>query len=333
MAGIIECIPNFSEGRNPAVVDEIVTAIKSSPGVKVLHVDSGHSANRTVVTFAGNPESVIEGAFRGIRKASQLIDMQAQTGTHPRMGVTDVCPFVPVSGISFEELVPMVDKLAGRVGEELNIPVYLYEKSARHPIRKNLATIRSGEYEGFREKINLPDWKPDFGPQAFNPRSGQTVMGVRDFLIAYNVNLNTTDLDVANEIARDVRESGRIIVREGKKIRQPGTCKAVKAIGWFMAEYGCAQVSTNLTDIHLTPVHKAFEAIREAARQRGVAVTGSELIGLIPKQCLVEAGEYYGNGELGEKAQVQLAVERLGLDDLSPFDPQQRVLEYLLENP
>lgn len=347
---ILECIPNFSEGQNPQTLQQISAAIASVAQVQLLHVDPGFSANRTVMTFAGEPEAVIEAAFRGIQKAAERIDMRLHTGTHPRMGATDVCPLVPISGISVEKALQLADRLAARVGNELNIPVYLYEKSARTPERSNLAVIRSGEYEGFREKITRPEWKPDYGPQHFHESAGQTVIGVRDFLVAYNVNLNTRSVKLANAVAFDIREKGRIktetgkpggkplIDESGRLLRTPGMCKAVKAIGWYIKEYGIAQVSTNLTDINQTPVHHAFEAACTAAANRGMRVTGSELIGMIPLKCLTDAGRFYLHRQglspegVAEAELVHIAVKSLGLDDLAPFDPQQKVIEYQLQS-
>ncbi len=341
MPSILECVPNFSEGRDRKLINKIADRIQSVEGVSLLDVDPGASANRTVITFVGDPAAVIEAAFLGIKEASRLIDMRQHQGEHPRMGATDVCPLIPISGISMEEVVALAHQLAKRVGEELQIPVYLYEKAATQPQRQNLATIRSGEYEGFETKILSPDWKPDYGPQQFNPQSGQTVIGARDFLIAYNVNLNSRSVPHAKAVAADVRESGRAKIVDGKKlrdekgliVREAGKCKAVKAIGWYMEQYGVAQVSTNLTDINQTPVHIAFEAIRDSARERGMRVTGSELVGMIPKRCLLEAGQYYLalQGIVGghpEEELIYIAIKSLGLDELGPFDPQQKIIEY-----
>lgn len=343
MAALLECVPNFSEGQDLPVIHLLEAAIATVPGVHLLHVDRGVSANRTVFTFVGEPAAVVEAAFRAIKTASEHIDMRQQQGTHPRMGATDVCPLIPISGISEAEAIQYAHQLARRVGEELEIPVYLYEKSATVPERRNLATIRAGEYEGFREKIRLPAWKPDYGPQRFHPRAGQTVIGVRDFLIAYNLNLNTHSVPLANAVAFDIREIGRAKTQNGQKVRDaagkvvriPGACKAVKAIGWYIEEYGVAQVSTNITDINRSPVHTVFEAAGKAARKRGIEVTGSELIGLIPLRCLLEAGDFYhalsGDGRmLSESERVALAIRSLGLDELHPFDPQERVIEYQL---
>lgn len=341
MPSVLECVPNFSEGKDHQLINKIADRIQSVEGVSLLDVDPGASANRTVITFVGDPEAVVEAAFLAIKEASHLIDMRQHHGEHPRMGATDVCPLIPISGISMEEVVRLAHQLARRVGEELHIPVYLYENAATQPERKNLATIRSGEYEGFQTKILSPDWRPDYGPSKFNPQSGQTVIGARDFLIAYNVNLNSRSTPNAKAVAGDVRESGSVKIVDGKKlrdeqgkiVRRAGKCKAVKAIGWYMEQYGVAQVSTNLTDINQTPVHIAFEAIRTAARARGMRVTGSELVGMIPKRCLLEAGQYYLDlqgirEELPESELIYIAIKSLGLDELGPFDPQQKIIEY-----
>ena len=336
MQPIIECVPNFSEGRNMLIIKQITDEIEKVEGVKLLDTDPGASTNRTVVTFAGSPEAVIEAAFQAIRKAAELIDMRTHKGAHPRMGATDVCPLVPISGITPEELVPYAHTLAKRVGEELGIPVYCYEQAAFSPRRRNLADIRAGEYEGFATKIYQPEWKPDFGPQAFNATAGQTVIGVREFLVAYNVNLNTQSERRANSVAFDIRERGRMVDGpNGEKINQPGTCKHVKAIGWYIDEYKVAQVSCNLTNIRETPVHKVFEEARKSADGRGMRVTGSELVGLIPKDCLLEAGRYYlAQQQLSQGVEeatlIHIAVKSLGLDELAPFDPQKKIIEYRL---
>jgi glutamate formiminotransferase/formiminotetrahydrofolate cyclodeaminase len=344
MPAILECIPNFSEGRDQAVLDAIATAIQSVAGVKLLHLDRGESAHRTVMTMAGEPEAVVEAAFRAMKVASERIDMRQHQGTHPRMGATDVCPLVPIRGITVAEAQALALSLAQRVGEELGIPVYLYEHSARDPLRRNLATIRAGEYEGFRDKIQQPEWKPDFGPQQFHPEAGQTVIGVRDLLVAYNLNLNTRSVARANAVAFDIRSRGRVkrlngeVLRDaaGKPLREAGTCQSLKAIGWYIEEYGIAQVSTNVIDLAQTPVHAAFEAGRASARRRGMRVTGSELIGLIPLEALLVAGRYYLNqqglpSDVPESELIHLAVRSLGLSELSPFNPKQRVIEYLLD--
>lgn len=351
MKKILECVPNFSEGRDAKVIREITDAIESVEGIKLLDVDPGKATNRTVVTFVGEPEAVVEAAFRGIKKAAQVIDMSKHHGEHPRFGATDVCPLVPVSSISMEETVEYARKLAERVGQELSVPVYCYEFAAFSEERKSLANCRSGEYEGLREKIASEKWKPDFGPAAWNEsiaKTGATAIGARNFLVAYNVNLNTTSTRRANAIAFDVREAGRvkregdpitgkIITDEtGEPVRIPGTLKKTRAIGWFIEEYGVAQISMNLTDITITPVHVAFDEVSEKARERGIRVTGSELVGLIPLQAMLDAGRYFlrkqqrstgvSDGEL-----IKIAVKSMGLDELHPFDPKKKIIEYLIE--
>jgi glutamate formiminotransferase/formiminotetrahydrofolate cyclodeaminase len=346
MKQIIECVPNFSEGRDLEKIAQITAMIETVEGVRLLNVDPGKATNRTVVTFVGEPEAVIEAAFQAIRKAGELIDMSTHTGEHPRMGATDVCPLIPISGISMEETASFARILAKRVGEELQIPVYTYEEAQPDPSRKNLSVIRAGEYEGFFKKIQLPDWKPDFGPAAMDAKRGATVIGARDFLIAYNVNLNTTSTRRANAVAFDVREAGRVkrengqIVKDaaGNPVNIPGSLKSVKAIGWFIEEYGIAQISMNLTNIRVTPLHVAFDEVCERAQARGMRVTGSELVGLVPLQALTEAGKYFlrkQNRSVGvsEKALIDIAVRTMGLDELTPFKPEERVIEYLLEAP
>jgi len=349
MLKIIECVPNFSEGRDLVVIEKIADTIRSIDGVKLLDVDPGKATNRTVMTMVGDPELVIEAAFQAIKKASELIDMRQHKGEHPRMGATDVCPLIPVSGISMAETILYANRLAKRVGDELKIPVYLYEAAASVPERSNLATIRSGEYEGFEEKMKNPEWKPDFGPTVFNLQNGATVIGARNFLIAYNVNLNTTSERRANSVAFDVREQGRVLRKDNKHngeilrdengdpVRQAGTCKSVKGIGWFIPEYGIAQVSMNLTDIHVTPMHIAFEACVESAAKRGMRVTGSELIGLLPKQVLLDAGKFYllrqdRSAGVSEKELIHIAIKSMGLDELSAFDPQKKIIEYAISD-
>lgn len=335
---IIECVPNFSEGNHPDIIRSITEAIESVEGVKLLNTDPGKATNRTVVTFVGEPEPVIEAAFRGIRRASELIDMSRHKGEHPRMGATDVCPLIPVSGISMEETAGYAQKLAERVGKELQIPVYLYEAAQKNPARKNLSVIRAGEYEGFFLKIKQPEWKPDFGPTELPPRSGATVIGARDFLVAYNVNLNTTSVRRANSVAFDVRENGRKVKNEkGEEVVQPGTCKSVKAIGWYIKEYGIAQVSMNLTDISVTPLHKAFDECVTSAFKRGMRVTGSELVGLVPLRCLTEAGKYFLNKQrrssgVSESELIRIAIRSLGLGELAPFIPEERIIEYRMKD-
>jgi len=335
---LIECVPNFSEGRDMVKIKEITDEIQSVEGVRLLDVDPGKATNRTVVTFVGNPEAVIEAAFRAIQKAKEVIDMSTHTGEHPRMGATDVCPLIPVSGISMEETVNYAKKLAERVGKELSIPVYLYEHAQSNPERKNLSVIRAGEYEGFFKKIKQPEWKPDFGPSEFPAKSGGTVIGAREFLVAYNVNLNTTSVRRANAVAFDIREAGRKIKNEkGEEVVKPGTLKAVKAIGWFIQEYGIAQVSINLTNINITSVHVAFEECVKSAESRGMRVTGSELVGLIPLQAMLDAGKYFLAKQkrsvgVNEEELIRIAIKSLGLDDLAPFDPNKKIVEYLLRD-
>ena len=346
---IIECVPNFSEGRDMSIIKQITDAIESADGIRLLDVDPGKATNRTVVTFVGAPDDVIEAAFRGIKKASELIDMRHHKGEHPRMGATDVCPLIPVSGITMEQTIEFAKKLGQRVAEELSIPVYLYESAATTPDRKNLATIRAGEYEGYSKKILLPEWKPDYGKPIFNARSGATVIGARDFLVAYNINLNSTSVRRANSIAFDVREAGRVkrkgdpitgeIVRDEKGNPEsiPGTLKSVKAIGWYIEEYGIAQISMNLTNINITSVHHAFDEVCKKAEARGIRVTGSELVGLVPKKCLTDAGKYFlekqkRSSGVSEEELIRIAIKSLGLSELGPFDPKKKIIEYLLED-
>jgi glutamate formiminotransferase/formiminotetrahydrofolate cyclodeaminase len=338
MPPLVECVPNFSEGRDLAVIKQITDAIESVTAVRLLNVDPGHATNRTVVTFVGDPDSVAEAAFRAIKRAGELIDMRNHSGEHPRMGATDVCPLIPVSGISMAETAEYARRLAERVGRELTLPVYLYESAQPDKSRSNLSVIRSGEYEGLSQKIIQPQWRPDFGPAAFDAARGATVIGARDFLVAYNVNLNTTSTRRANAIAFDVREAGRTVKDvAGQDVVQPGTLKSVKAIGWYIAEYGVAQVSMNLTNIDVTPVHVAFDEVCRAAQRRGVRVTGSELVGLVPLRCLVDAGKYFLQKQqrsvgVSEHELVRIAIRSLGLDDLTPFKPEERVIEYLLND-
>lgn len=344
---LIECVPNFSEGVDLGIIKQITDQIESVEGVMLLDVDPGKATNRTVVTFVGHPEKVIEAAYLAIKKASELIDMSKHKGEHPRMGATDVCPLIPVSGITMEETVVYAQKLGKRVGEELNIPVYLYEAAQPNEARKNLSIIRAGEYEGFFDKIKLPEWKPDFGPAEFNAKCGGTVIGARDFLIAYNVNLNTKSVRLANSVAFDVREAGRVkregnpitgkVVKDsdGNDVRIPGTLKAVKAIGWFIEEYNIAQISMNLTNYKITSVHQAFDEVCRSAQSRGLRVTGSELVGLIPLSAMLDAGKHYlqkQNRSVGvsESELIHIAVKSLGLDELAPFDPEKKIIEYKL---
>ncbi len=345
MKKLIECVPNFSEGRDLAVIEQITAEIKTVEGVSLLDVDPGASTNRTVVTMVGEPEPVTEAVFRAIRKASQLIDMRKHSGAHPRMGATDVCPIIPISGITFDECIVFARILGSRVGEELGIPVYLYEKAASSPNRKNLADLRAGEYEAFAEKIYLPGWQPDFGPHEFNAAAGQTAIGVRDFLIAYNVNLNTKSVRRANSVAFDIREKGRIrttdgtptgkpvLDNNGNPLREPGMLKSVKGIGWYVEEYGVAQVSMNLTDISVTPLHKAFEACETSAYNRGLRATGSEVVGLLPLKAMLDAGRYFLRKQnwsegASDEDLIHIAVKSMGLDELYPFDPKEKIIEY-----
>jgi len=349
MQKLIECVPNFSEGRDPNIIRPITDAIEWVDGVSLLDVDPGASTNRTVVTFVGSPDAAVEAAFRAIQKAAELIDMRKHKGAHPRMGATDVCPFIPVSNVSWEEAIACAKKLGKRVGEELKIPVYLYERAAKAPSRSNLSVIRAGEYEGFFEKIKDPVWKPDFGPSIFNKTSGGTVIGVRDFLVAYNLNLNTKAVRRANSVAFDVREQGRIKTEDGtppgkpvldangEPVRIPGMLKHVKAIGWYVEEYGIAQVSMNLTNIEQTPLHVAFDACVESASKRGLRVTGSEIVGMVPKKCLVDAGRYFlrkqkSSEGVSEEELIDIAVRSMGLSELKPFDPKEKVIEFKIES-
>ncbi|MBP6022924.1 glutamate formimidoyltransferase [Ferruginibacter sp.] len=334
---LIECVPNFSEGNDLNIIKQITDEIEKVEGVRLLNVDPGKATNRTVVTFVGEPANVIDAAFRAIKKAGELIDMSKHKGEHPRMGATDVCPLIPIANISMEETAAFAQQLAKRVGEEAGIPVYLYEAAQPKKERNNLSVIRAGEYEGFFKKIKLPEWKPDFGPAEFDAKRGGTVIGARDFLVAYNINLNTTSTRRANAIAFDVREAGRNIEVDGKKINQPGTLKSVKAIGWFIEEYGVAQISMNLTNINITPVHIAFDEVCNKATVRGIRVTGSELVGLIPLKAMLDAGKYFlqkQNRSIGvsEKELIKIAIKSMGLDELGAFKPEERIIEYLLAN-
>jgi glutamate formiminotransferase / formiminotetrahydrofolate cyclodeaminase len=348
MKKLIECVPNFSEGRDLNVIRQITDAIESVDGVSLLDVDPGASTNRTVVTFVGSPEAATEAAFRAIKKAAELIDMRKHKGAHPRMGATDVCPFIPVSNVSWEEAITCANRLGKRVGDELNIPVYLYEKAAKDKARANLSVIRAGEYEGFVQKIKRPEWKPDFGPSVFNEKSGGTVIGVRDFLVAYNVNLNTKAVRRANSVAFDVREQGRtktedgtpsgkpVLDANGEPVHIPGMLKHVKAIGWYVKEYGIAQVSMNLTNIEETPLHVAFDACVEAAAKRGLRVTGSEIVGMVPKKCLIDAGRYFLRKQrwsegASEEELIDIAIRSMGLSELKPFEAQEKVIEFKIE--
>ncbi len=348
MKKLIECVPNFSEGVDMGVINSITQEIESVEGVKLLDVDPGKATNRTVVTFVGTPDEVVDAAFRAVKRASELIDMRKHRGAHPRMGATDVCPLVPVSNISMEEVVEYAHKLAEKIGDELGISVYCYENAAMKPERKNLANCRSGEYEGMAEKVTTPEWKPDFGPAKLNPSAGVTAVGARDFLVAYNINLNTTSTRRANAIAFDVREKGRVkreghpltgkIVKDekGDPVYIPGTLREVKAIGWFIEEYGIAQISMNLTNISVTPVHVAFDEVSDKANKRGLRVTGSELVGLVPLKAMLDAGKYFlakQQRSLGvsDSELIKIAVKSMGLDELKPFDPKEKIIEYMIE--
>ena len=332
---LLECVPNFSEGNDLHIIKQITDEIAKIEGVCLLNTDPGKATNRTVVTFVGQPHAVIEAAYQAIKKAGELIDMTKHKGEHPRMGATDVCPLIPIANITMEETAVYAQQLAKRVGEELSIPVYLYEAAQPDNSRNNLSIIRAGEYEGFFKKITQPQWKPDFGPAEFDAKRGATVIGARDFLVAYNINLNTTSTRRANAIAFDVREAGRNIEVDGKKINQPGTLKAVKAIGWFIEEYGVAQISMNLTNINTTPVHLAFDEVCSKANARGIRVTGSELVGLIPLKSLLDAGKYFLQKQqrstgISEKELIKIAIKSMGLNELGTFNPEERIIEYLL---
>ena len=349
MKQLIECVPNFSEGNDLTIIKQITDRIESVEGVRLLNVDPGKATNRTVVTFVGEPDAVIEAAVRAIKLAGELIDMSKHKGEHPRMGATDVCPLIPVSGITMEETAAYAKKLGERVGKELTIPVYLYENAQPNKDRSNLSIIRAGEYEGFFKKIKLPEWKPDFGPNEYDAKRGATVIGAREFLVAFNINLNTTSTRRANAIAFDVREAGRvkregdpltgkiILGPDGKAITIPGTLKSTKAIGWYIEEYGIAQISMNLTNTNITSVHKAFEEVSKSANEKGIRVTGSELVGIIPLKCLIDAGKYFLEKQerstgIPEKELIKIAVKSLGLEELAPFKPEERIIEYLLKD-
>ncbi len=347
---LIECVPNFSEGKDMNIINQITAEITNTDGVSLIDVDPGKATNRTVVTMVGDPDSVIEAAFRAIKKAKELIDMRNHKGAHPRFGATDVCPLIPIANISMEETVAYAHRLAERVGRELNIPIFTYEHAAQKEVRKNLANCRSGEYEALATRISTEEWKPDYGPSIWNSelaQSGATAIGARNFLIAYNVNLNTTSTRRANSIAFDVRERGRlkrdgdpitgkiILDEKGNKVWEPGLLKSVKAIGWFIEEYGIAQISMNLTDITITSMHEAYEAVYERANARGLRVTGSELVGVLPLNAMLEAGRYFLKKQersLGvcDDELIKIAVKSLGLDELSPFDPEKKIIEYIL---
>ena len=349
---LIECVPNISEGRDTKKINEIATIVETIDGVKLLNIDPGKATNRTVITFVGEPQQVIDAAFLLIQKAQSLIDMSKHSGAHPRMGATDVCPLVPIANISMEETAKWAHKLGERIGNELNIPIYFYENAAKEEKRRNLANCRSGEYEGLKQKLIDANWRPDFGPAEFNDSvalSGATAISARDFLVAYNINLNTTSTRRANAIAFDIREAGRLLRENnnpggkllkdenGEPIRQPGLFKHVKGIGWFIEEYGVAQISYNLTNINVSPLHKVFEKTCECSQARGLRVTGSELVGLVPKKVLIDSGIHFLKKQqrsigISEKEIMKIAVKSLGLDELSPFILKERVIEYILED-
>ncbi len=347
MRKLIECVPNISEGRDDAKIKAIYSVVETVEGVKLLDVDPGRATNRTVITFVGEPDAVVEAAFRLIKKAQELIDMTKHKGEHPRFGATDVCPFVPVANASMEDCIACAQALGERVGKDLGIPVYLYENAATSPQRKNLATVRSGEYEGIAEKIVKSEWKPDFGPASFQAKSGNIAISARDFLIAYNVNLNTTSVRRANNIAFDIREQGRsktvdgsptgkkVMDANGNPVRIPGSCKGVKGIGWFIEEYGVAQISMNITNVNDTPLHKAFDECVKSAYNRGMRVTGSELVGLVPLKSMLDAGKYFLIKQersigVSEDELIKIAVKSMGLDELTTFDPKKNIIEYML---
>ncbi|MDA9563843.1 glutamate formimidoyltransferase [Flavobacteriales bacterium] len=352
MKQLIECVPNISEGRDEAKIKQVTDVIETVEGVKLLDVDPGKATNRTVITFVGEPQQVIEAAFLVIQKASEVIDMSKHSGEHPRFGATDVCPLIPIANISMEETAQYAHKLGEKVGQELGIPGYFYENAAKEDKRKNLANCRSGEYEGLSQKLSNPEWKPDFGPSEFNDHvkgSGCTAISARDFLVAYNVNLNTTSTRRANAIAFDIREAGRVkreggtitgkIVKDenGEPVKIPGKLKAVKGIGWYIDEYGIAQISYNLTNISITSMHVAFDETCKSATERGLRVTGSELIGLVPLKAMLDAGDYFLTKQkrslgISDEEKIKIAVKSLGLDDLKPFNPRERIIEYQLED-
>jgi glutamate formiminotransferase/formiminotetrahydrofolate cyclodeaminase len=329
MRRLVECVPNFSEGRDAARIEAIAGAIRSAPGVRLLGVEPDRDYNRTVVTFVGEPEAVLEGAFRGIEMAARVIDMTSHAGNHPRIGAADVCPFVPVSGVTMDDCVTLAMSLGNRVWEEVGIPVYLYESAARIPQRRNLAEIRKGEYEGLAEKLRDPSWRPDYGPPEYNARSGAAIIGARPFLIAYNVNLDSASVGAASEIARTIRESGHI--KDGARV--PGTLRAVKAMGVLLSERNIAQVSMNLVDFRVTPPHVAFDECRRVAERLGERVRGSELVGLTPLEPMLLAGRHaLGGAAADEGALVNAAIDYLGLSSLAPFYPQKKILELVLES-
>jgi len=347
MPKLVECVPNISEGQDEKIYLAIAREAETVEGVRLLDIDPGKATNRTVITLVGGPDEILEAAFRLIKKAAELIDMRKHQGEHPRFGATDVCPFIPISGITMEECALLAHKLGRRVGEELGISVYTYESAASRPERKNLANVRAGEYEGLAHKMKDPAWRPDYGPATFNERSGAIAIGARDFLVAYNINLNTTSTRRANALAFDVREAGRLLRKgdpingeiildeKGEPIREPGRLKSVKAIGWYIEEYGICQISMNLTNISMTPVHEAFDAVCEAAQERGMRVTGSELVGLAPKKVFIDAADFFLRRQqrslgISEAEKIKIAVKSLGLAELKPFDPQKSIIEYVL---
>lgn len=349
---ILECVPNISEGRDTAKINKIASVVETVEGVKLLNVDPGKATNRTVITFVGEPDKVAEAAFLLIKTAAELIDMSKHKGEHPRMGATDVCPFVPIANMTMDEAIEVARKVGERVGKELGIPGYFYENAATEEKRRNLANCRSGEYEGLSKKLVKPEWKPDFGPAEWNDKTaktGATAISARDFLVAYNINLNTTSTRRANAIAFDIREAGRVkregnpltgkVVNDenGEPVRIPGTLKAVKGIGWFIEEYGIAQLSLNLTNISITPIHVAFEEADKQARDRGIRVTGSELVGLVPLKAMLDAGEYFLKNQerslgVSDEEKIKIAIKSLGLDELAPFNPRERIIEYMIED-
>jgi glutamate formiminotransferase/formiminotetrahydrofolate cyclodeaminase len=342
MPRLVECVPNISEGRDRRVIDEIVRQAAETEGVTLLDVDPGADTNRTVITFVGGPDAVVEGAFRLIRRAAELIDMTRHAGAHPRQGATDVCPFVPVSGVTMDDCVELAHRLARRVGEELSIPAYLYEYAATRPERRALSDIRVGEYEAWPAKLGRPEWQPDYGPAVFLPRTGAVVIGAREFLIAYNVDLNTRDRGLAHQIALEIRETGRArrdengkIVKDaqGGTVREPGRLQACRAVGWYIDTYGKAQISINLTNYHVTPLHLAFDTCVEVAERLGLRVTGSEIVGLVPLEAMRMAGRHYLKRQgrwagVPEKELVHVAIHSLGLNDVAPFKPEEKIVEY-----
>lgn len=349
MQKLIECVPNFSEGRDMNIIKQITDVIEAVEGVKLLDVDPGKATNRTVVTFVGTPDAVVEAAFQAIKKSGEVIDMSKHTGEHPRMGATDVCPMIPIANISMEETAGYAQKLAKRVGEEQNLPVFLYEAAQPNKKRNNLSVIRGGEYEGMFDKLQKPEWKPDFGPAKMDAKRGCTAIGARDFLVAYNINLNTKSTRLANSVAFDVREAGRVkreghpVIGElvtddkGETVRIPGSLKSVKAIGWYIEEYGVAQISMNLTNISITSVHEAFDEVSKKATERGIRVTGSELVGLIPLNAMLEAGRYFLNKQgrslgVSDDELIFIAIKSMGLDELAPFNPEEKIIEYKLKS-